>query len=203
MSGVVSATGSIISFVGSHNMRKTPDSLIKDYIKQLEKELKDLPRERKRELVGDITDHIEARRAELSLEDEAAVAALLDSLGEPRDIAAEARERLGASSTTTSRTHDSYALLLIVLGSAFVPVFGWIAGIVLLWTSTTWTRIDKIVGTVLVPGGLGLALYLWADYLISDPGTSSWYVSLLVLLSVVPFVTGAYLARQMHHRRRI
>jgi hypothetical protein len=44
-------------------------------------------------------------------------------------------------------------LALLVIGGLVAGV-GWIAGVVLLWTSTTWTRRQKVTATLIVPGGL-------------------------------------------------
>ena len=37
---------------------------------------------------------------------------------------------------------------------------GWLAGVALLWLSKTWTVRDKLLGTLVVPGGLLPATYL-------------------------------------------
>jgi hypothetical protein len=47
------------------------------------------------------------------------------------------------------------ALLFIVLGSVLIPIIGWLIGIVLLWMSDRWSVRDKIMGTLIWPGGLG------------------------------------------------
>jgi hypothetical protein len=46
-------------------------------------------------------------------------------------------------------------VLFIVLGSVVAPIIGWLVGVVLLWTSDRWTKSDKIIGTLVWPGGLG------------------------------------------------
>jgi hypothetical protein len=51
-------------------------------------------------------------------------------------------------------------VLLLTAGS-FVPVVGWLVGVVLLWTSTLWRLREKLLGTLVVPFGLGLALFGW------------------------------------------
>ncbi|MDX6315571.1 MAG: hypothetical protein QOF44_5035, partial [Streptomyces sp.] len=38
----------------------------------------------------------------------------------------------------------------------FLLGIGWVVGLVLLWSSRRWTPIDKLLGTLLVPGGLAL-----------------------------------------------
>ena len=37
---------------------------------------------------------------------------------------------------------------------------GWFVGVVFLWTSETWSTGEKLLGTLLVPGGLALPLFL-------------------------------------------
>jgi hypothetical protein len=34
---------------------------------------------------------------------------------------------------------------------------GWLAGLVLLWSSRAWTTRDKWIGTLVIPGGLATA----------------------------------------------
>ena len=48
------------------------------------------------------------------------------------------------------------ALVLLTLGSV-VSWVGWLGGVLLLWTSDRWTRRDKLVGTLVLPGGLAAA----------------------------------------------
>jgi uncharacterized membrane protein len=114
----------------------TVDRLVDDYLDQLEQELRDLPRARRRELVGEIARHIEDGRAEAASEVE--VRTLLDRLGEPREIADEARERHDAPREPSGTPwHEIVALILLLPGSV-VP-FGWLAGVVMLWLSKRWT----------------------------------------------------------------
>jgi uncharacterized membrane protein len=76
-------------------MTATADRLVDDYLKRLDRELGDLPRARRRELADEIAAHIEEARADLHIESEAEIRNLLERLGDPADIAAEERERLG------------------------------------------------------------------------------------------------------------
>jgi hypothetical protein len=48
------------------------------------------------------------------------------------------------------------ALLLLTLGS-LVSWVGWVGGVLLLWTSQRWTRRDKLLGSLVLPGGLAPA----------------------------------------------
>lgn len=47
------------------------------------------------------------------------------------------------------------AVLFLTVGSLLLPFLGWIVGLVLLWSSRLWTPRDKILGTLVWPGGLG------------------------------------------------
>ena len=78
-------------------MSATSDKLVERYVKHLDVELDDLPRARRREIVDDISGHIAEARAGLEAETEAGVRNILDDLGDPAEIAAEARERFGVS----------------------------------------------------------------------------------------------------------
>jgi uncharacterized membrane protein len=73
------------------NQPDTTDQLVRSYLHAVEHALADLPEDRRRELLGDLSDHIAAERAALDPPTEAAVRAILDRLGDPATLAAEAR----------------------------------------------------------------------------------------------------------------
>jgi hypothetical protein len=134
------------------------DKLVADYISRLNEELRGLPRARRRELVEEIAEHIAAARAEFDREDEARIRTLLDQLGTPGDIAAEALEREGVK--PRGRWLDVLTLILLPVGGVILPLLGWVIGVVLLWMSATWTSREKLIGTFVVPGGLALPAFL-------------------------------------------
>ena len=45
-------------------------------------------------------------------------------------------------------------MITLLLIGAFLAVVGWVVGVVLLWRSRVWTLRDKLIGTLLWPGGL-------------------------------------------------
>ena len=139
-------------------MASKTDKLVADYLGRLDRELRDLPRARRRELVEEITGHIAEARADLETENEASIRSLLDRLGDPADIAAEARGRFGVERHGSGL--DIVALILLLIGGIVLPVVGWVVGVVLLWISETWTTTEKVIGTLVVPGGLALPLFL-------------------------------------------
>ena len=66
------------------------DTLIDDYLKRLDKALAPLPKARRQQLVTEIAEHVAAARAELASPCGDAVRSLLERIGRPEDIAAEA-----------------------------------------------------------------------------------------------------------------
>jgi hypothetical protein len=199
-------------------MSSTADKLVEDYLKRLNAELRGVPRARRRELAEEISDHIAEARAGLETEDEAGIRTLLDRLGEPAEIAAEATERFGPRPSKAG-WKEVGALVLLPIGGVILPVLGWFIGIVLLWISDAWSTRDKLVGTLLFPGGLLLPVALGVlasessgcgtvvtPQLSPQPnstdcppadGTGIWEVALVVMLVLVPLLTTIYLARRM------
>jgi uncharacterized membrane protein len=68
-------------------MSTTADRLIDEYLRELRKELSDLPRTSRQEVLDEINEHIAEARAELDGENEAAIRNVLERLGDPAAIA--------------------------------------------------------------------------------------------------------------------
>ena len=135
-------------------MIQTTDELIRDYLDDLDAELAELPRAARREVVAEISAHIDELRSELRSEGEPDVRELLDRVGDPADIAADARERFGIQPRKRTWVEVT-ALVLLSIGSLVIPVVGWLIGVVLLWISEVWSTRDKLLGTFVIPGGIG------------------------------------------------
>jgi HAAS len=135
-------------------MTQTTLKLIQDYLDDLDSELADLPRAARREVVAEISAHIDELRTELSNDDEAHVRELLDRVGDPADLAAEARERFGIQPHKRTWVEVT-ALVLLSIGGLVIPVIGWLIGVVLLWISEVWSTRDKLLGSLVIPGGIG------------------------------------------------
>ena len=196
-------------------MASKTDKLIADYLKRLDAELRDLPRARRHELVEEISAHITEARADLETEDEAAIRSLLDRLGEPEDIAVEARARVAVAPRGSGL--DIVALVLLLIGGVVLPVIGWVIGVVLLWISETWTTTEKVIGTLIVPGGLALPIFLtlitgYAESCSGPPGgpltctggpsqaAQVFGTILVIVLFIAPLATTAFLARRRSRR---
>jgi hypothetical protein len=133
------------------------DRLIARYLATLDRALGTLPSDRRRQIIDEISRHIAEGRSALDHEDPVAINALLERVGDPRTIAAEAGAH--APDTRPSRWSDRLAPWLLLLGG-FIFGIGWIVGVVLLWASPTWRTKDKLLGTFVFPGGLASAFML-------------------------------------------
>ncbi len=128
------------------------ETLIQDYLRRLDAALAALPRARRRELVAEVAEHIQAGRRDLG-DDPAAVRQLLDRVGAPEDIAAAALGE-GRDRPPVPRLVDAMVPPLLLLGGLLLGI-GWVLGVVLLWASPVWRWPDKLLGTLVIPGGLG------------------------------------------------
>ena len=133
------------------------EALVAEYLQRLEHAAAVLPPDRRSELLEEIAEHISSAGAS----DEAGVRTLLDRLGEPEEIVAAARDDLPgwpawAAPVPQPRGTgvELAAVLMLTLGS-FLPVAGWLVGVVLLWTSPLWRAREKLLGTLVFPLGPG------------------------------------------------
>ena len=223
-------------------MRKnSPDAerLVNDYLRRLERVLHDLPADRRREIVDDVREHIAAARTALAHDaGEAAIRTILARLGDPADIAREA----GAEPVLPARPGllELGAVILLPVGGVLglvlgwllgtlirlpgsgilvLAVVGWLLGVACLWASARWSWRDKLLGTLLLPGGL-LGPILVAEL----PGartrcaglsghevctSTGWSMNLVVglplvvVLLVLPFITAAYLDWRLRRPRAV
>jgi uncharacterized membrane protein len=173
------------------------DQIISGYLARLEQALAALPPARRAELVDDVRSHIaEARRA-LGEETDADLLNILDKLGDPADIAADARDRAGAQPAP-----PAMPLGMLEIAAIVALVLVWPAGIALVWLSSAWSQRDKLIATVFVPGGV-LALGILSG--VVGRGYFGHFYILIVLVLITPVVwsIGAiYLAVRLYQVRR-
>jgi uncharacterized membrane protein len=152
-------------------MSTDDDQLVEDYLRELHIVAQGLPADRRDELVEEITAHIaEARQSDGS---PLAVRNILDRLGDPADIVRAAADTppgspawsgapgsgagypaAAAAQPGRAGALELAAVLFLLLGGIVIPVLGWFIGVVLLWMSPRWTAKDKLLGTLVWPGGL-------------------------------------------------
>jgi hypothetical protein len=135
----------------------TTHPLVERYLRDLREALRDMPRRQRDELVAEIAGHIEETLPPGA--SDAEVLTALDRMGDPEQIAGAERERLGIDEPAAGWL-EWLAITLLLIGGVLIPVVGWMLGVVFLWLSRCWTVKDKLLATLLVPGGLLPALYL-------------------------------------------
>ena len=190
------------------------------YLDRLDKELADLPLDRRRELIDEIRGHIAEALLSVADPTEADVRNVLDRLGDPADIAAEARDRFDVPRVTPT-WREWAAVVLLPFGALLgtlsgFGLLGWVFGAILLLTSGVWSRRDKALGLLLFPGGLALPLILLnfpsqvcmsstVDGRTTESCTGSSLppalgIPLLIVLIVTPLVVAAHLASKLRTR---
>jgi hypothetical protein len=172
------------------------DQIVSGYLARLEQALAGLPPARRAELVDDVRSHIAEARRGLGEETDADLLNILDKLGDPADIAADARDRLGAQPAP-----PAMPLGILEIAAIVALVLVWPAGIALVWLSSAWSRRDKLIATGVVPGGVLVLAILSA---VGGGYWSHWYVFFLLLLftPVVWSIGAIYLAVRLYQARR-
>lgn len=185
--------------------------LAADYLDRLLDETRRLPPRASRELLSDIEAHLaEATAPTMS---EADVLTVLDRLGDPGEIVDAQAPRDIPSGRSHRGIHEWAAIFLLLLGG-FIGGIGWVAGLVLLWSSGAWRTREKLVGTLVLPGGLSAFFIVLLVTPLSNGGTCEAIVNgfqgttgpcggpdiliivELALLFLTPIGTAMYLARQ-------
>jgi uncharacterized membrane protein len=200
-------------------MNGTRHREVGEYLRRLQRFMGDLPPERRDEILAEIEDHISEDLAERPAATDADVRNVLERVGDPGDIAAEARERFGIKPARRSWT-DPAAVILLLIGG--FTIIGWFVGVVLLWISDAWNTRDKIIGTLVVPGGLagalgvGLAssavrgascgpveITVAPGPCATAPSTDGSVVGLIlvVLIVIAPIATAVYLSLRLRRAR--
>jgi hypothetical protein len=127
--------------------------LAADYLERLERAARRLPRGERRELVEEIGAHLaEATDADMS---DAEALSVLDRLGDPEEIVDA--QLPTAPARPDRRGLQEWAAIFLLLFGGFAFGLGWILGLILLWSSSAWSARDKLIGTLIVPGGLATA----------------------------------------------
>lgn len=134
-------------------MNETLDQpAVRAYLDELRRLLRDSPD--RDTIVDGIALHIQDAAAE-SPDDRDLAQSILDDLGDPAAIAAESTHRPLETQTAAPflrrRSGALVTVLILAIGGFIVPLAGWIVGLVMLWMSKSWTRLDKLTGTLFVP----------------------------------------------------
>lgn len=182
------------------------------YLQQVRREGRDLPGDRLAELLIDLEEHLSAAiPADASEED---AREILARFGEPREIVAAGRPQ--STVPPERRGPREWAAIFLLLFGFIAAGVGWIVGVVLLWRSRAWTTRDKLIGTLVLPGGMFLTVvflllalgqprkeictHYGASVVHCTHGPNSGPPTLvsiaLILIALTPIATAVYLARR-------
>jgi hypothetical protein len=188
--------------------------LAAEYLHRLRRAGRRLPPGQLRELLVDIEGHLsEAIDPDAS---DAQALTVLDKLGEPEAIIAA--ETPQPDELPAGRRPREWAAIILLLAGGFIFGLGWVAGLVLLWSSRAWTTRDKWIGTLVIPGGLATSVLIGL-YAIGAPTKRLCYgfagggqhctitggqgnlpsvlgVAVFAVLVLAPIATSVYLARR-------
>jgi uncharacterized membrane protein len=171
------------------------------YLLLLRTELRGLPRDRRREILAQVDEHITAYRTDAGVEGEQDIAAVLERLGDPAEIGAEARDRFGIQPRRPG-TLEVIVLLLVGFGPALVllpliasgaPTGTMVVGLTLLvslWSSRFWSVRDKLIGTVLLTAGT-VALPFMLHLYDHNPQSSGALLITILITGAAPFFATA------------
>jgi hypothetical protein len=167
--------------------------LAAEYLDRLRTAAKRLPRGRRDELIADIEVHLAEAVAPDAGDAEALT--VLDRLGTPEEIvAAELPETSGP--VDARGVHEWTAIFLLLFGGFFFGV-GWIIGLIALWSSRCWNTWEKLLGTLVVPGGwatMFFALVTTASTGHQSTGRQILGVALFAFFVLGPPFTAVFLA---------
>jgi hypothetical protein len=178
------------------------DQLIAGYLARLDDAATGFPRETRTELIDNMREHIaEARSRESGPETDATILNILDRLGEPAVVVADARDRLGIGPEPVFRPG------LLEFAAMFLLPFVWPFGVILLWSSRAWKTRDKIIASLIPPGGyFGIAFIALtahaAGFVIQGsgpfPGSGHLYI---LLIPILVFFAPVYLFARLRGGR--
>jgi hypothetical protein len=184
------------------------DQLIDGYLARIQAAAADLSAGSRNELVGDMRSHIAEARARDSEETDASILNLLDRLGEPDVVVEEARNRTHGRAGASPPVAPYRPGILEIAALILLPLI-WPIGVTLLWISPVWKTRDKIIGTLVPPGGyLGLFMLALSHVVVvqGSDGFSAWQVLEIILLRAIyltlPVFTVGYLAIRLRWGRR-
>jgi uncharacterized membrane protein len=192
---------------------KESERPINSYLRELKRELRGLPRHRRRGFVKEVQTRIDHARSSLPSDREPEIRRMLERFGHPADVAAEAHD-FAARPIRRSALEDGALMLLsplVILVALFMsPVLlvAWMVGAIMLCLSRAWTGGEKLIGI-----SLSGVSFVWAGIIglnlqIRDPNAGTvglvLAVSLLIfflLVQMVPaFVGVVYLSRKLRRR---
>jgi hypothetical protein len=178
------------------------DLLLDDYLLGLGQAARKLPLWQRELFLDEVADQIDDALQASGPVDVATMREVLDQFGDPKALV-----QAGEIVSDWPGGQELAAVLVLLVGGVVLPVVGWVVGVVLLWASPRWRPAEKLLGTLVWPGGLlAFAATAWlklASY--HNPGVllggdNFYTVVILGVIAAVPPVVVA--VRLLHSARR-
>lgn len=101
-------------------MNETRHREVGEYLRRLQRLMSDIPNERRDEILSEIEEHLNERLSELPDVGDAEVRNVLERLGDPEDIAAEARERFGVKTPAPQKMSRGTKRIIVIAVAVLV-----------------------------------------------------------------------------------
>lgn len=180
-------------------------TIVNTYLREVREAVAELPADVARDILDGISEEL------AGLEPDAAAERIAE-LGDPVFIAESARSEIPvvAAKPGDKGWYTIVTGVLFLLGGSLLFGLGWIAGLVMLWYSKTWTLRDKIVGTLIGPvigavvAGVVAISSSMAVAATSDvnPLVPAHLDILFGVAILAPIATAVYLFVRAHRERR-
>jgi hypothetical protein len=139
--------------------RTEDDALLMDYLIRVRKAARRLPRGRREWVITQVSDRL-AHAVQANDGGTRDARATLARFGEPRDVVLAVDGHVPG----TEASWMEYTAVLLVLAGGVLWKAAWLAGVALLWVSPRWRWPDKLLATLVWPGGLIVANLIAGRY---------------------------------------
>jgi hypothetical protein len=103
-------------------LNETRHREVGEYLRRLRRLMSDIPEERRDEILSEIEEHIDERLSEPPGAGNAEVRNVLERLGDPEDIAAEARERFGVKTSAPQKMSKGAKRAIVIAVAVLIGI---------------------------------------------------------------------------------
>lgn len=150
-------------------MTQSKNPWAQSYLDALDRASLVLPADRRAELLADVSTHLDAELADST--DEVSARAVLDRLGDPATLVAEAATDLPRTASTGPSGAEIIALLLMGIGGVVLPLLAPAVGVGIMANTPRWSAHEVRVAWGIL--GLGLAALLGGFVLMAMASTAT------------------------------
>jgi uncharacterized membrane protein len=120
------------------NDTRTGDALVADYLRLVDLLLDHLPRARRQEILEGLAEHIADARAALTDESDSDLAAILQRVGTPEQIAAAEAQESGPPARRHPGGIEIVTMIALLAGMVMLPLVSLFIATAVMWFSKLW-----------------------------------------------------------------